>query len=99
VLNGELSWSRPAWGTEATLLYNVSGRRIADVGYDGLPDVYEEPLHRLDLTARQSLGAGLSLKLSGTNLLAWSVVLRQGAVQVQRYQPGVAGTATLEWSY
>jgi outer membrane receptor protein involved in Fe transport len=98
VVNLGLSYSRERSGTEVSLLYNVYGPRIAEVGFDRLPDLYEEPFHRLDLAFQQELGHGCTLKLSATNLLAREVRLRQGEVVVHRYSPGVVGAVALEWS-
>lgn len=97
VVNLDLSWA-PARGTELSFLYNVFGRRITDVGIEGLPDVYEQPFHRIDLAASQDLGKGLKLRLAATNLLFQPVVLQQGDVIVQRFHPGMAASASLEWS-
>jgi hypothetical protein len=98
VVNLGLTWAPRDLGTSATILFNVYGRRIKDVGSGGLPDVYELPFHKLDVTIAQDLGAGFSLKLAGQNLLNQTVVERQGPLTIFRYRPGVAGTATLEWS-
>lgn len=98
VVNAGLSWSRTAWGLEASLLYNVAGARLDEVGIQGIPDAYEQPIHRLDLSVAKTLGSGFRLKLSAANLLAQDVVLRQGALEVQRWSPGVSGGLGLEWS-
>ena len=98
VVNVDLGWSSPRTGTEVSALYNVFGRRISEVGIEGLPDVYEQPFHRVDLAASQTLGRGFRLKLAGTNLLDQPVVIRQGDLTVQRTAPGVTGSLSLEWS-
>lgn len=98
VVNLDFGWSRRQWGAEASLLYNVYGARIAEVGIQGLPDVYEESFHRLDLALGLNLGGGRKLKLGGTNLLNQAVILKQGPIVVQRYEPGISLGASLEWS-
>jgi hypothetical protein len=98
VFNLGASWSHPASGTEATLLYNVVGRRIEEIGFNTLPDTYREPVHLVDVAASQSLGGDLTLKLGASNLLAQSIVLRQGALDVYRLNPGVTVSAALEWT-
>ncbi len=98
VFNVGLSWSHPSSGTEVTALYNVVGRRIEEVGINGLPDTYREPVHQVDLAASQKLGGDLTLKLGASNLLGQSELLRQGGHDVYRQSPGVAVSAALEWA-
>lgn len=98
VVNLDLGWEHKATGTDVSLLYNVFGERLAEVGVEGLPDVYEQPFHRLDLTASQVLPRDLKLKLAATNLLDRDVVVQQGAFAVQKHRPGVAFSASLEWA-
>ncbi|WP_171438250.1 TonB-dependent receptor domain-containing protein [Corallococcus exercitus] len=97
VINVNVGYERPESGTEVALLYNVYGQRISEVGVQGLPDVYERPFHRVDISLTQKLGA-TQLKLTAANLLNASVTLRQGDVTVQTYKPGVAFTASLGWA-
>lgn len=85
-------------GTELAVLYNVSGPRISEVGFETLPDVYEQPFHRVDLALSQKLGGGFQLKVTASNLLNSFVTLRQGPHDVLRYRPGVAMSASLGWS-
>ncbi|RKG74208.1 TonB-dependent receptor domain-containing protein [Corallococcus terminator] len=97
VINVNVGYERPESGTEFAVLYNVYGQRISEVGVQGLPDVYERPFHRVDITLTQKLGA-TQLKLTAANLLNASVTLRQGDVTVQTYKPGMAFTAALGWA-
>ena len=53
IVNGVLEYANPRWMTELRLLYNLVGKRITDVGATGLPDVYEQPNHFLDLSYSQ----------------------------------------------
>ncbi len=97
--NAFITWAHPTWGTEVGVFYNVYGPRISDVGINGLPDVVEQPFHRLDLTVAQRLGAGFQLKLAASNVLNQSVRLRQGAVDVLTNPPGVQVLGTLSWNF
>ena len=99
VANAYLTWSRPEWGTEAGVFYNVYGPRISDVGIQGLPDVIEQPFHRLDVTVTQRLAAGFSLKLAASNILNQSVRLQQGGIDVLTNPPGVQVMGTLSWNF
>jgi TonB-dependent receptor len=106
VVNAGLDYTNEASGTRARILYNVFGRRIAQVGSLDLPDVYEQPRHQLDVTVAQRVGKHLDLKLSAENLLLAPVVFTQGPsaravpdqyVQdltnvVQQFQPGATFT-------
>nr|WP_226994057.1 TonB-dependent receptor [Myxococcus hansupus] len=97
VINFNAGYLRPESGTEFTVLYNVYGARISEVGVQYLPDVYERPFHRLDISVAQQLGSA-QLKLTAANLLNSSVTLRQESVVVQSYKPGIAFSASLGWS-
>lgn len=98
VANAFVTWSRPEWGTEAGVFYNVYGPRIIDVGIQGLPDVVEQAFHRLDVTVSQQLGGGLQLKLAASNVLNQAVRLQQGGLDVLVNPPGVQFMGTLSWS-
>ncbi|MDC3981919.1 TonB-dependent receptor [Polyangium jinanense] len=106
VVNAGLDYASDKRGTRVRVLYNVYGRRIAQVGMDGLPDVYEQPRHLLDVTVAQRVGKYVDLKLSAENLLLAPVVFTQGPSQenvahedipnltnvVQQFQPGATFT-------
>jgi hypothetical protein len=98
VANVNASYTRDSSGTEVTLLYNVFGPRISEVGFNRLPDTYEQPLHRVDVTLVQRLSDNLRLKLTGSNLLNQSSVFRQLGTDVLRYRPGLTATAQVEWT-
>ena len=68
------------------------------MGFNRLPDTYEQPFHRVDLTLTQQLSAAARLKLTGTNLLNQAAVFRQLGADVFRYRPGLTATAQVEWS-
>jgi len=97
VANVNLGFSDPEYA-DVNVLYNVIGRRISDVGVEGLPDTYEQPLHRVDLVAARKLRDDLRLKLSISNLLNQSVRLQQDAITVNRYAPGVSFALGLDWT-
>lgn len=83
--------------SEATLLYNLSGRRIAEVGVAGQPDIYEEPFKQLDFAYRHMLDAAWSFKLRLRNLLNPKVRYTQGSLPVRTYHRGREVLFTLEW--
>ena len=61
--------TRKATGTTASLYYNVFGERLDIVAIGGTPDIFQQPMHMLDLTFQQRLLYGFSLKASAKNLL------------------------------
>jgi hypothetical protein len=98
VANVTLGYRIEKTKTQLDLLYNVFGRRIVEVG-NGAPDVYEEALHRVDLSVTQSLPASLSLKIAATNLLNQRVVQTQDGTELLAYKIGVGVFGTLEWTF
>lgn len=68
VVNAQAGYDDAETQTSVSLLYNVFGARIMEVGALGAPDIYEQPFHQLDLVANRSFGAWrMGLKLQ--NLL------------------------------
>lgn len=99
VVNVGLDFQQPDWGTRIRLMYNVLGARIDQVGAMGLPDIYEEPRHLLDLTAEQELPEKFVLRLSAQNLLDQPVVYSQGDKVVTSFKPGVSLSLGLSWAW
>ena len=78
VLNVALDWNHEKTKTRLRALYNVSGARIAQVGQNGIPDVYEQPRNLLDLSAAQGIDEHLDLKATIENALNAPVRFTQG---------------------
>ncbi len=85
VVNTYLSYDREKSGTSARVLFNTYGKRIAFVGGQGLPNIYELPVHSLDLTLQQRVHKNLSLYANGFNLLNWRRRFVQGDEQAVTY--------------
>ncbi len=83
MVNGSISYEPEASPISATVLYNVMGRELVTVGLLGLPDVYAEPFHKIDLTVSYELSEGLKLKGGARNLLGQSRRAEQGGVIVE----------------
>jgi len=99
VANLSLGYDHERTGTQADLLYNVFGSRIEEVGAHGNDgNVYEESVHRLDLTVAQRLSKQLKLKLAGTNLLAQRASSATRGFETYGYPLGVTVSATMELS-
>lgn len=78
VVNTALDWTHDATKTRARVLYNVQGRRISEVGTRGVPDVYEQPRHIVDVSVAQGIGEHVDLKLTIENLFDSPVRFTQG---------------------
>lgn len=98
VVNAQLGYDNPDLGVSVALLYNVFGRRITDVGQQGIPDTYEEPVHRLDLVGLAPLGKGFQLQLRANNLLDWPVRQSTGAEIAEELRDGFAIRLGLQWN-
>lgn len=83
----------------AMFVYNVFGERIDSLGVDGVPDIYEQPFHRLDFVVKWGLndtydeqvkriGYDVSLKLK--NLLDEEETYKQGDLIAKRIAEGRA---------
>jgi TonB-dependent receptor len=86
-------------GITATLLYNVFGPRISDVGRFGTPDVYEESFHQLDFVYGQKLGHGVKFGFKAKNLLNLEQIFKQGTEVSERYRRGRDFSVSLSYSY
>ena len=64
-----LGYDDPDRRLSLSLLYNVSGERITGIGTFGLPDIYEQPFHQLDLVASWGFAEHWSVRLRVENLL------------------------------
>ena len=71
-------------GTQLSLLYNVIGPRLIEVGTAGAGNVYEQAFHSLDATSESEAATGSRLKISGTNLLNQTIF---AAARKQGRQP------------
>jgi TonB-dependent receptor len=90
--NAVIEWQQPSWGSSLRLLYNYTGAMVAYAGANGLPDVYEEPLGRLDLAFIQhlrALGLDWTLKLTGENLTDEAVEFTQAGLPFHVWKPGI----------
>ena len=95
-VSGSGEWE--STGTEVTLLYNVFGRRIVEVGALGSPDTYEEPFHQLDFVAKQALGAGFKLGFKARNLLNGEKSVTQGGLPRSTWRKGREFSLQLSWA-
>ena len=91
VVNMAVDWNHEKTKTRLRVLYNVFGARISQVGLNGIPDMYEQPRHLVDLSAAQGIGEHLDLKATLENVLNAPVRFTQGegdAFLANRYLSG-----------
>ncbi|MFH2049951.1 MAG: TonB-dependent receptor [bacterium] len=69
IINLDLGYNSFRSGTNVSLFYNVSGRRLTFNASGATPDVYEVPQHNLDFQFVQKLFLGVSLKIGVKNIL------------------------------
>ncbi|HXH18963.1 MAG TPA: TonB-dependent receptor [Chitinophagales bacterium] len=71
VVNAWLSYANPETGWDASISYNVQGKRLSVVGSGRVPDVYELPFNSLNFKASKTLGKTQSwqISFSAENLL------------------------------
>ena len=102
VLNLQLGYDDPVKDRQFTVLYNIAGERIFDVGTKGLPDTYEQSVGRLDLVYRRALAVGnwqgrFKIKLS--NLLNPEHELLLGDEALRRYTSGRSLSVGFDFSF
>lgn len=95
VLNANLEYDSEKFGTEATVLYNIFGKRISDVGTNTLPDIYERPFHQLDMVFSQKLGSKTKFKFKAQNIINPEARLMQGDQISEVFRKGRAFSAGL----
>ncbi|MEE2788555.1 MAG: TonB-dependent receptor [Myxococcota bacterium] len=78
VVNLQLGAEHQATGVQSTLLYNVAGSRIVQVGTSGLPDAYAQSRHQLDVVLGFPIGAGFAGRVKVSNLLDSPLETRVG---------------------
>ncbi len=99
VANLSVSYLPADGDIEATLLYNVSGERISQVGVSGRPDTYEQPFNQVDFTfsAKLPWGEGWKAKLRLRNLLDPAAEFKIGNEVARTFNKGREVAFSIEW--
>lgn len=97
VVNAGLTYISYGGRMSASVLYNVAGQRILEVGSGGLPDAYEQPRSLLDASLEYGLARDLYVKVDGRNLLNSRYLMTQGGVTRYRYLTGRIWVVTFRW--
>ncbi|MDZ4709890.1 MAG: TonB-dependent receptor [Saprospiraceae bacterium] len=69
IVNAGLNYNDAHRGLQVNVLYNVIGKRIFAVGFQGYPDLYEMPRNVLDLVITKELGNKIIFKAGVSDLL------------------------------
>jgi hypothetical protein len=77
VLNAGLGYNQPDGKYSTTVLFNVIGRRIVEVGTEGYFDIYEAPRPILDFQFSRNIFKNGSIKFSASDILQKSIILYQ----------------------
>jgi len=99
VWNFQLGYDDAENGINASMLYNVFGERIVDVGTNGAPDIYEQPRPQLDFIYSQIFHDNWRVKFQARNLLNPEIELTQGDKTRLVFDVGREYTISLQWSY
>lgn len=80
IINTSLFYNHPETGWQASIMYNVFGKRIFAVGdTDGNPTQYEMPRQQLDITVTKQLTEKIDVKFGVADVLNQSYRLMQDA--------------------
>ncbi len=99
ILNIQLGYENVKTGTVATLLYNIAGEQIAELGTYGRDDIYKEPVSRLDFVYRQEFADNWRFKFEAENLLDPDIEWEQGGDVTRSYQEGREFSVGIEYTF
>ncbi|MDH5553376.1 MAG: TonB-dependent receptor, partial [Nitrosomonas sp.] len=88
IINFQVGYDNPGWGTQATLLYNITSKRIVAAGILGAPDKFEQPFNQLDFVLSQNVNKWLSMRLTMQNLLNDKLTVTQGDEITRQFRRG-----------
>ncbi len=93
VVNANLEYDRESSGTQGTILYNIFGKRISEVGTNSMPDIYERPFHQMDLVFSQKFGKKTKFKFKAQNIINPEAKMVQEGQITEIYRKGRAFSA------
>jgi hypothetical protein len=98
LVNASLHYLTGSGDTSATLLYNLVGERLTQVGTNGFDDIYEATRYTLDATFEQRL-LGVDLKISANNVTDTAIVYELGDDETLRYRLGRSASMKASYSF
>lgn len=100
IINASVGYEPQGSPFSAFLYYNVFGRRVQDAGRNGMPDIYEEPVHQLDLGLFFKPTQQWVFSLSAANILFQSTErYTQGGKNYSRLDPAMLVSLNAAWTY
>lgn len=104
VANLSLHFDEPGTSVRASVVYNLTGPRLTDVGTRQndiiLPDIYRQPFHSLDVVLTWQMNTNVRLRLKLRNLLFQQELFVQGeSFVVARNEPGMSGSLSLTYTH
>lgn len=99
VLNLNLGYENMQKGIVATLLYNISGERISELGTFGRDDIYKQPASRLDFVYRHQFADKWRFKFKAENLLDPEIEWEQGGQVSRSYDEGRKFSIGMDYTF
>ncbi|BCE01051.1 TonB-dependent receptor plug domain-containing protein [Marinicellulosiphila megalodicopiae] len=95
--NIQMGYDNINTGTQGTLVYNYTGKRVDEAGRDGYEDVYEDGRGTLDFIYKQNIPGqvGLAVSFKAKNMLNGAHTYSQGGNVVREYQEGAKFTISI----
>ncbi|MCC7505076.1 MAG: TonB-dependent receptor [Saprospiraceae bacterium] len=88
IINAGLFYNMPNWGLSTSVVYNVIGDRVAQVGTAGYGDIYERRRHLLDLQISKRLMQRGEVKLTFNDLLRPDFMYYQDNNSSHKFEAG-----------
>ncbi|MDZ4699211.1 MAG: TonB-dependent receptor [Rhodothermales bacterium] len=101
VVNFDLTYQKPEWGSIASIYYNAFGDRLRVVSEGAAPDIYERARGTVDIIYSQRIWRSVSLKFAVKNITDSDATLSQSFKDIDYvYQQFEAGrTYSLSFTY
>lgn len=87
IVNAALNYHDMDHGLQVNALYNVIGKRIFAVGFQGYPDLYEMPRNILDIMISKELGSRILFRAGISDLLNQPARILQDGNQDNKWDP------------
>lgn len=87
------------WQAKGTLLYNVVGDKISEVGSEGVPSVIEQPAPQLDFVYKQDISDDIKLSFKMTNILNPLREFKQQSKIARSYKKGQSASIGIKWVF
>jgi len=88
LLNASAHWTSPSGTTAATVLYNLVGERLVEVGTNGFDDQFEQSRQTIDVSFEHRLANRVDLKAAVANLTDSETEIRLGGDATTLFEEG-----------